>query len=258
MVVVGAAAAANPGTIRALRAGVRHDYLVAPLQLLDRPLYDEVLAASVLDMSRSTLHWWLEGGDRNGRHYEPVLRAEPTGSKEVTWGELVEARYLRAYRRDLGVKLGSLRAFISYLRETLGVPYPLAHARPWVGADRHLLVAAQSETELDPDLWVAYEPPTGVVLLTAPAESFLERVQFDEDNNGIVVRLRPAGPNSPVIIDPEVRFGSPMVAGIPTETLDEMVHAGDSIESVAVGYELSLDDVVAALDYERLRRQLAA
>jgi uncharacterized protein (DUF433 family) len=235
-----------------------HDVRVGSLTLLNQPLYDEVLAASVLDMSRSTLHWWLEGGERNGRHYDPVLRPHPTGSKEVTWGELVEARYLRAYRRELGVKLGSLRAFIGYLRESLGVPYPLAHARPWVGADRHLLVAAQSETELDPDLWVAYEPPTGVVLLTAPAESFLQRVEFDQNDEGIVIRLRPAGQDSPVVIDPEIRFGSPSVSGVPTETLDEMVRAGDSVESVASGYGLILDDVVAALEYERLRRRQAA
>ena len=72
------------------------------------------------------------------------------------------------------------------------------------------------------------------------------------------MKLRPAGPTSPVVIDPEHRFGSPTVSGIPTETLDEMVREGDSIESVADGYALSLDDVVAALDYERVRRSLAA
>jgi hypothetical protein len=29
------------------------------------------IAASVLDVSPFTLHWWLEGGERNERHYEP-------------------------------------------------------------------------------------------------------------------------------------------------------------------------------------------
>jgi uncharacterized protein (DUF433 family) len=228
------------------------------LSLLERPLYDEVLASSVLDVPRSTLHWWLEGGERRGKVYRPVLRNEPTGSNEVTWGELVEARYLRAYRKDFGVKLGSLRAFIDLLRESVGVPYPLAHARPWVGPDRRLLIQAQRGADLDPELSPAYEPSSGQVLLTPPAQSFLERVEFDQEGNGVVVRLRPAGKESPVIIDPEVRFGSPSVAGIPTDTLDEMVRAGDSVESVANGYGLSLDDVVAALDFERIRRQPAA
>ena len=237
---------------------MHNDVVAGTLTVLDRPLYDELLAASVLDVPCSTLHWWLEGGERRGRVYPPVLRLEPTGSTEVTWGELVEARYLRAYRRELGVRLQSLRSFIAYLRESLDVPYPLAHARPWVGPDRRLLIEAQRDAELEPDLWCCYEPPTGQVLLTPPAESFLERVEFDQEGNGIVVRLHPAGRQSPVVIDPEIRFGSPSVAGVPTETLDEMVHAGDSIESVATGYDLSLDEVVAALDFERVHRQPAA
>jgi len=239
-------------------ATVRHDGGMVGVELLARPLYDETLAASVLSVPKSTLHWWLEGGVRDGRHYAPVIRPKPSGSKDVTWGELVEARYLRAYRRELGVKLGDLRRFIDELRQGMGVPYPLAHARPWVGPDRRLLVAAQNTVELDPELWAAYEPRSGITLLTPPAESFLERVEFDSEGNGVVIRLRPAGPHSPVVIDPEIRFGSPAVTGIPTDTLDEMVRAGDSIESVAEGYDLDLDNVVAALDYERARRQQAA
>jgi uncharacterized protein (DUF433 family) len=207
---------------------------------------------------KSTLHWWLEGGVRDGRRYAPVIRLEPSGSKEVTWGEFVEARYLRAYRRDLGVRLRDLRRFIDELRQGLSVPYPLAHARPWVGGGRRMLVSAQNSADLEPELWAVYEPRSGITLLTSPAKSFLERVEFDSEDNGVVVRLRPAGRHSPVVIDPEVRFGSPPVTGIPTDTLDEMVRAGDSIESVAEGYDLALDNVVAALDYERARRQQAA
>lgn len=231
---------------------------VTPFELLDRPVYDVMLAASVIEVSPSTLHWWLEGGVRGGRRYDPVLRPAPTGSKEVTWGELVEARYLRAYRRDLGVKLAHLRRFIEDLRDTLGVPHPLAHSRPWVGPDRRLLVTAQDRADLEPELWACYEARSGITLLTEPAESFLQRVEFDDEGDGVVVRLRPAGPESPVAIDPEVRFGSPSVSGIPTETIDEMVRAGDSVESLAEGYDLPLDEVVAALDYERIRRLHAA
>jgi uncharacterized protein (DUF433 family) len=225
--------------------------------ILDRRLYDESLAADVLRVPPSTLHWWLEGGERGGRMYAPVLRPEPTGTREVTWGELVEARYLKEYRRTLGVQLSSLRAFISYLRDELAVRYPLALARPWVGPGRHLFMVAQEEAGLPPDLWACVEPQTGVTLLTHPAESFLERVEFDDDQEGVVVRLRPAGKDSPVVIDPEVRFGTPIVQGIPTESVAELVRAGDSVELVAADFNLALDDVVAALGYENRQLQPA-
>jgi len=234
---------------------------MATVTLLDRELYDESLAARTLGVPQSTLHYWLEGGEQRGRRYEPVLRPVSTGSKAVTWGEFVEARYLREYRRTLGAPLANLRAFISYLRDELGVPYPLAHARPWVGPGRRLFVVAQEKSQLPPDLWAAVtpiEPHSGVTMLLPQAEQFLTRVQFDDDENGTVVRLMPAGPTSPVVIDPEVRFGSPSVKGIPTEILAEQVEAGGLIESVANDFELELGTVIAALNYEGLRQQNAA
>jgi uncharacterized protein (DUF433 family) len=226
--------------------------------LLDRELYDDTLAAELLNIPLRTLSWWLDGGERRGRMYEPVLRAAATGSRAVTWGEFVEARYLREYRRTLGVDLSQLRAFISYLRQEMGTAYPLAHARPWVGPGRHLLWTAQQEAHLPSRLWACFEPHSGLQLLTHPAESYLERVEFDEDESGIVVRLHPGGRVSPVMIDPEVRFGTPIVRGIPTGAIAEQVRAGDSIESVASDFALPLEDVIAALGYENLARSDAA
>jgi uncharacterized protein (DUF433 family) len=229
-----------------------------PPTILDRELYDDTLAAQLLGLPRSTLRYWLEGGDRRGRTYEPVLRSEPTGSHVVTWGEFVEAQYLREYRRTLGVQLPRLRAFIGYLRDGFGVPYPLAHARPWVGPGQRLLVSGQDAAGLPPELWACVEPQSGIRLLTHPAESFLERVEFDDRDTGVVIRLLPAGPESPVRIDPEIRFGAPIVRGIPTGILAEQVRAGDSVEAVASDFDLSLEEVVAALGYEGFRKQSVA
>jgi uncharacterized protein (DUF433 family) len=231
--------------------------VVAPT-ILDRELYDEALAAEVLGVPRPTLHYWLEGGKRGSRTYAPILRPAATGSYAVTWGEFVEARYLREYRRTLGTSMQRLRAFIEFLRRELGVPYPLAHARPWVGPGRHLFISAQEQAGLPPELWACVEPQTGVMLLLPPAESFLERVEFDDEENGVVIRLRPSGPSSQVVIDPEVRFGSPTVRGIPTETIAEQVAAGDSVESVVRDFDLDLATVIDALRFEGADRTHAA
>jgi uncharacterized protein (DUF433 family) len=53
------------------------------------------------------------------------------------------------------------------------------------------------------------------------------------------------------VIDPDVRFGTPAVRGIPTEALADQVRAGDPIEMVAEDFGLALDDLIAALDYEQ-------
>jgi hypothetical protein len=60
--------------------------------ILERELYSLNQAARLLDMPPSTLGWWLEGRSK----YAPVLRPEPKGTTNVTWGEFVEAGFLRA------------------------------------------------------------------------------------------------------------------------------------------------------------------
>ena len=90
------------------------------------------------------------------------------------------------------------------------------------------------------------------MLLLPPVESFLEGVEFDAEENGAVVRLRPSGPDFEVVIDPKVRFGSPTARGIPTETIAEQVADGDSIESVARDFDLDLSTVIDALRFEGL------
>jgi hypothetical protein len=90
-------------------------------------MYTEVAAARLLRVAPSTLHWWLEG---RPPRYRPVIRVEPTGSRNVTWAEFVEAGLLRSYRREHDVPLKELREFIDRLREEFQVPYPLATGAP--------------------------------------------------------------------------------------------------------------------------------
>jgi hypothetical protein len=54
-------------------------------------------AARQLGIPATTLIRGLEGDHRGGACYPPVLREEPTGQADMSWGEVVEARYLRAY-----------------------------------------------------------------------------------------------------------------------------------------------------------------
>lgn len=97
---------------------------VVDISVLNREMFSEAEAARLLTVPQSTLHYWLEGGERRGRSYRPVLRAEPTGARVVTWAEFIEAGLLRQYRRALRVPMAELRAFIDRLRDHYRVPYP--------------------------------------------------------------------------------------------------------------------------------------
>jgi len=215
------------------------------LSVLDQELYALPDAARLLRVPISTLRWWLEGRD----NHPPVLRTSATGSGTVTWGEFVEAGFLREYRRHR-VSLQKLRAFIDALRDSLGVPYPLAHSRPFVGEGRRLLLNAQQGAGLSGHPLV-YEPISGQIVLDGRIEEFVQSIDFASPAEGEwAERVHPLGKTSPVVIDPRISFGSPTVKGIRTEALAELVEAGEDPVDVAREYGLDPAAVRSATAYE--------
>ena len=209
--------------------------------LLDRETYTVRDAAWFLRVPVQTLRRWLEGYTFRGTDYPPVIRLEPTAEDLVTWGEFVEAADLREYRA-LSVPLQRIRPVVDRLRERYG-RYPLANERPWV-LDRELVKQVQDEVDGAPNLVVLR---SGQLVLARPVENFVHKVEFE---NMLARRYRPLGHGQPVVVDPDLSFGAPTVRGIRTETITELVRAGEPFDSLTEGYDLSPDDVLAALRYE--------
>lgn len=216
---------------------------------LERDVYGVGQASSLLGLRQDKVRGWLDGYERSGVQYAPVIREAPTGSDLVTWGEFVELGYLREYRRAR-VSLQHIRPVIERLRHEFGVRYPLAHSRPWV-YDRQLVLRVQEETHLDPSLAIVIRSGQELIL-AREVESYLQKVEFADN---VVARIRPAGKTSPVVIDPEFSFGRPSIRGVATERIAELYRSGDSAEFLAETYELPIGDINAAIAYET---QLAA
>lgn len=217
------------------------------VSVLDREMYSLKSAAELLRVPQSTLAYWLEGGERRGRMYRPVLRQESRGrAAGVTWGEFVEAALLREYRQHK-VPMGDLRTFIDRLRVDFGVPYPLADRRPLVSG-KTLVLKAQNETGLDPELCLVSDV-RGQTMLLPPADAFLQRVDWGKDD--LAAAWRPHNDtDSPVRCVPDLRGGSPSIRGISTVVLWEHVDTGEDPEEVAQDFDLTLQDVKWALAYE--------
>jgi succinoglycan biosynthesis protein ExoA len=63
--------------------------------VLDREMYTEAAAARLLGVAKGTLNYCLEGGERRGKVYRPVIRIEPRGDRAaVTWAEFIEGSVL--------------------------------------------------------------------------------------------------------------------------------------------------------------------
>ena len=226
------------------------------VSVLERPMYSEAEAARLLSLNQSTLNYWLEGGVRRGTLYPPVIRVEAKGGHPpVTWAEFVEAGLLRSYRRDARVPMRELRTFIEVLRQEFQVPYPLADKRPFVVENRKLVYRAQEQAELTPDWWLVHDVH-GTGSLLAPALDFYHRVRWDHDTP---TGWRPdEDPDSPVLIDPERRFGKPTVDGVSTHILWEQAEAGEDLDEIADDYDVSVEHIEWAIRYERRTRRRSA
>jgi uncharacterized protein (DUF433 family) len=223
--------------------------------ILERPVYGVAEAAGLLGLRADRARAWLDGYERAGVQYLPVIRELHTGGDLVTWGEFVELGYLREYRRK-GVPLQRLRPVIEALRREFQTPYPLATARPYI-YDRELVLEVQERDGLPSPIAIVIRSGQEI-LLADEAKQFLKKVEFDPGEQGAIRRLRPAGSASPVVIDPMVRFGRPSVSGVATERLWELADAGETIDEIAEGYDLPEDEVRAAVAYEEQFRSLAA
>jgi uncharacterized protein (DUF433 family) len=224
---------------------------MAPLIVLDTNVMLAREAARQLRIPPTTLTHWLEGGERRGNYYHPVLREEPTGSNTITWGEMVEARYLRAYRSSMRISMQRLRPFVSALRQEFGVPYPLAHFKPWVDDNRRLILELQTATDLPTDLRLVFQVEDGQTILNPLLqEDFLARVEFADGGAQEAERIWPHGKRSPVVLDPRISSAASTVHGVRTEVISEQVDAGATVEDVADEFGLPISSVRAALSWE--------
>jgi uncharacterized protein (DUF433 family) len=224
------------------------------VSMLARPVYTYAEVDRLLRLTPGTAKRWIDGYERAGRVYEPVVRQQRTGSPWVAWGEFVETRLLSEFRSS--VPMIKLRPVVEWLRERVDRDYPLAYARPFLAPEgRELLVDAQIETGLDEELWMVVPSQQGV-LLTPTSKRFTRAVHYP-DFDGPAEHIIADSATPDVWLDPSRREGQPTVNGIRTETLAELVAAGEPMQFVADTYGFSLDAVEQAVTYETTRRRAA-
>lgn len=221
----------------------------AVVDLLGRRVYGMGQVDRLLQLTPGTARRWIDGYARGGRAYPPVVRLEPTGEDIVTWGEFVETRLLAGYRSQ-NVRIQHMRPAVERLREELNTPYPLAHAAPFLRVSgRELVREVQDEVGLERSLSIVVVR-NGQIMLSGPAQQFVDSVEFTDDDHGVVHLYRPDPLVPEVVCEPQRRFGAPAVGGISTEILAEQVWAGDPPEFVAEIYSLTVEQVNAAVRFE--------
>jgi uncharacterized protein (DUF433 family) len=224
-----------------------HNVAVADTSLLDLAIYSFADVDRLVGLPPGTARRWIDGYRRVGVDYPPVLRPEHTGSEDVTWGEMVEARLLAEFRGQR-VSLQRLRPAVQRLRDELGA-YPLAHARPFLEVEgRELVRRVQDEVGLVRQLQLVVVR-SGQTMLDVRAERFTAAAEYE---HGAVVALHPQARTPAVRMDPRHAFGQPAIRSVRTDVLAEEYRAGVGRDELAGLYDLTTNQVDEALRFEMI------
>jgi uncharacterized protein (DUF433 family) len=195
-----------------------------------------------------TARRWIDGYDRGGVHYPPIVRDERTRDEAVTWGEFVETRLLAEFRAR-GASMHRLRPAVVRLREEFG-RYPLAHARPFLDIDgRELVRHVQHEVGITGhEMLVVVR--SGQAMTSAPVKSFVGDLRYVGDTDREASAVVPVQFGGLVTLDPLYQYGRPVVRAVPTEVVAEQFRAGESAETIADLFDLTVAQVEQALRFE--------
>src|SRR5260370_20294239 len=214
------------------------------------PLYTVAGAARIVRMNKTTLRTWVLGRSyptQAGHKEWPALVriADPKGER-LSFANLVEVHVLSALR-DNRVRVDRIRAATRFIREKMGTLHPLADV----------------DTHTDSvDIYVEYlgrlvnitNPQTA---LRSIVERYLRRIERDE--KGVASRPYPLIPDvatdqTPILIDPGVRFGRPVLAStnIETSIVAERFFAGESTAWLARDFGIVETHVEESIRFKAL------
>jgi uncharacterized protein (DUF433 family) len=223
------------------------------------PAYPFSEAAHYLNVTVSTLRAWCLGQEyesRGGRRrFQPLIRLDGARSEGLSFLNLVEAHVLAALRRRHEVTLPKVRGALAFVSRELKLQRPLAEARFQTnGVDLFV-------HELDRLLNVSKD---GQIEIASMLRTHLRRVE--RDPAGIPIKLFPFTRKqvsddapAPVVIDPRVAFGRPVLAGtaVPTAVLADRFKAGDTLKDLAEDYGTPSQAIEEAIRCELERKQAA-
>lgn len=169
----------------------------------------------------------------------------------LSYLQLIEVAFVATFR-TLGLPLQRIRRAREYAAQSLEAEFPFAQYR-WMTEGSNLLLELQEvEPESKLDALIIANANGQIAWTPMVSDRFLE---FDYED-GLAIKWHVAGRESPVLIDPRISFGAPMVNGVPTWALKGRSVAGESEEEIAQDFGLTEAEVVAALTFEGL--QIAA
>lgn len=199
---------------------------------------------------------WLKGYSwsyRDGRSYSGPLwhtRFEEEhlpGDRVISFFDLLELRMVAEFVKH-GVSLKVIRATIEVATKEFGSHYPLSNRRFLTDGQRIFVQAIEASSGDEKMIDVVKRQ---FVLPQIIRQSLFDGIDYDR---GTAARWYPERKKRAVVLDPEVQFGTPILAdaGVPTDAIYDAWRAeGKDRAAVARLYGISPAMVNAAVGFEQ-------
>ncbi len=205
------------------------------------PAYSITEAARYSGTSPQTIAYWHYSPSRYGTLLPKAKR------KPLSYLQLVEVAFVATFRA-LGVSLQRIRRAREYASKVFRVEYPFAEQR-WLTEGYHILLDLrdiEGETEYSKLIFADKAGQEAWRIMVS--DRFAE---FDYEH-GLALVWHVAGRDSPVVIDPRIAFGAPIVDGIATWIVRGRIEANESISEIRDDFGLTEEQIRYALEFERV------
>jgi uncharacterized protein (DUF433 family) len=234
--------------------------MTAKLIPLSIGIYSQADAARLLGMNPSRLRRWVNGYTYWLRHRDAESRrAKPPvitksdlpildGRVALSFLELMELRIVKALVDNKGISLQEVRKSAATARDVFNTPHPFASRRVFTERKRiYASVTPDAESEV-----LEMRRGRAVQVVLGDLIPMLEEVDFDEESS-LVSIWWPLGKSEPVVLNPRIQFGAPVMAGtrVRTTVAAEMARR-TSVEIAADNLGLADRQVRASVQFEQL------
>lgn len=207
-------------------------------------IYTTPEVATILRLPYQKVHRWInEYWDKKlGSQYGNQYSWTSGKSRAVSFHTLVEF-YVMMQFSEAGVKPRDVLTAHKELSNKYSTAFPFANrdVLKGINTDGKKIYFSEGEDNLSLD---------GTSQLNLEfIKQFFRKLDFD--GSEIASRFWPMGRNSSIVVDPERKFGHPIIDGrnIYPETICNLHKAGEPLDYIAYIYELTVKQVKDALQY---------
>jgi len=162
----------------------------------------------------------------------------------LSYLELVEVAFV-AFFRQLKVPMKRIKSAREYIKTRFTVEYPMAHYK-FKTEGFHVLMDFEQIEPSGFDRFIVADAH-GQMAWQSMMDKKLAEFDYEKD---LALTWHVAGRQSPIVLDPRVAFGAPVIRGIPTWVIKGRHEADEPVTEICQDFALTQEEILEGLRFE--------